>query len=271
MQLHTEGLTIRYANHDVVHNLHLEVPIGKITALVGSNGSGKSTILKTIARILTPRMGTVYLDGKSIHNLPSKQVAQQLAILPQTPEAPEGTTVEQLVGFGRFPYLKGIRGLSSKDREIINWAIERTGLDSFRNQPIDELSGGQRQRAWIAMALAQDTEILLLDEPTTYLDMAHQHEVLLLLQKLNEEQERTIVMVVHDLNHASRFAHHMISIHNGGIYSQGSPDEVMTTDMLRNVFRIDADIIQDPRLKVPLCIPYEVLSNEQEKTKVAVG
>lgn len=271
MKLKTENLTIRYDKRDVIHNLHLEIPTGKITALVGANGSGKSTILKTIARILTPRLGAVYLDGKSIHHLPSKMVAQQLAILPQTPEAPEGTTVEQLVGFGRFPYQRGIRGLSSQDRQIIDWAIERTGLSSFRHQAIDELSGGQRQRAWIAMALAQDTKILLLDEPTTYLDMAHQHEVLSLLKELNEEQKRTIVMVVHDLNHASRFAHYMITINQGSIYSQGTPKKVMTKEMLRDVFRVDADIINDPRTGVPLCIPYAINSSQDKAVSLAAA
>lgn len=257
-RLNTEELSIGYAETTIVKGLNLSIPTGKITALVGANGSGKSTILKTMARIMKPKSGTVMLDGKSIHQFSTKEVARQLAILPQNPTAPDGLTVSELVSYGRYPHQKGFGTMSEEDRRIIASAISVTGMDPFHDRPIDRLSGGQRQRAWIAMALAQQTEILFLDEPTTFLDMAHQLEVLQLLQKLNEEEGRTIIMVVHDLNHASRYAQHMVAIKSGNVVSEGSPVEVMTPDVLRKVFGIEADIVPDPRTGVPLCLPYEL-------------
>jgi iron complex transport system ATP-binding protein len=257
-RLNTEGLSIGYAEATIVNNLNLSIPTGKITALVGANGSGKSTILKTMARIMKPKSGTVMLDGKSIHNFSTKEVARQLAILPQNPTAPDGLTVSELVSYGRFPHQKGFGTMTPEDRSIISNAISVTGMEPFHDRPIDRLSGGQRQRAWIAMALAQETDILFLDEPTTFLDMAHQLEVLQLLQRLNEEEGRTIIMVVHDLNHATRYAQHMVAIKSGTVISEGSPVEVMTPNVLREVFGIEADIVPDPRTGVPLCIPYEL-------------
>lgn len=257
-RLNTELLNIGYAEATIVKDLSLTVPNGKITALVGSNGSGKSTILKTMARIMKPKSGSVMLDGKSIHRLSTKEVAKQLAILPQNPTAPDGLTVSELVGYGRYPHQKGFGSLTPEDREIIASAIAVTGMEAFKDRPIDRLSGGQRQRAWIAMALAQQTDILFLDEPTTFLDMAHQLEVLQLLQKLNDEEGRTIVMVVHDLNHASRYAQHMVAIKSGRVVSEGTPAEVMNQEVLREVFGIEADIVADPRTGVPLCLPYQL-------------
>ncbi|MEK4851891.1 ABC transporter ATP-binding protein [Paenibacillus sp. FSL H7-0756] len=257
-RLNTEQLSIGYAETMIVKGLNLSLPTGKITALVGANGSGKSTILKTMARIMKPKSGNVMLDGKSIHNLSTKEVARQLAILPQNPTAPDGLTVSELVGYGRYPHQKGFGSLTPEDRSIIAGAIALTGMNEFRDRPIDRLSGGQRQRAWIAMALAQQTDILFLDEPTTFLDMAHQLEVLQLLQKLNEQEGRTIIMVVHDLNHASRYAQHMVAIKSGNVISEGAPNEVMTPAVLREVFGIEADIVPDPRTGVPLCLPYEL-------------
>ncbi|UFJ39441.1 ABC transporter ATP-binding protein [Brevibacillus humidisoli] len=254
-RLYTQQLDIGYAETLIVKNLSLTVPTGKITALVGSNGSGKSTILKTMARLMKPKAGVVLLDGKTIHEQPTKEVAKQLAILPQNPTAPEGLTVSELIGYGRFPHQKRF-SLTREDKEIIHWAIQVTGMESFSDRPVDQLSGGQRQRAWIAMALAQQTDILFLDEPTTFLDMAHQLEVLQLLQKLNQEEGRTIVMVVHDLNHASRYAHHIVAIKSGTVVSEGSPHQVMTQEVLREVFGIEADILHDPRTGVPLCLPF---------------
>ncbi len=257
-RLNTKELSIGYAETTIVNGLNLSIPTGKITALVGANGSGKSTILKTMARIMKPKSGTVMLDGKSIHQFSTKEVARQLAILPQNPTAPDGLTVSELVSYGRYPHQKGFGTMTDEDRRIIASAISVTGMEPFHDRPIDRLSGGQRQRAWIAMALAQQTEILFLDEPTTFLDMAHQLEVLQLLQKLNEEEGRTIIMVVHDLNHASRYAQHMVAIKSGNVVSEGSPVEVMTPDVLRKVFGIEADIVPDPRTGVPLCLPYEL-------------
>ncbi|NIK70421.1 MULTISPECIES: ABC transporter ATP-binding protein [unclassified Paenibacillus] len=256
IRLATSNLDIAYDDRLIVQNLNIAIPQGKITALVGSNGSGKSTILKTMARLMHPSAGSVLLDGRSIHKQSTKEVAKQLAILPQNPTAPDGLTVAELVSYGRFPYQKGFGSLTKEDRGIIQWAIEATGMGEFTDRPVDQLSGGQRQRAWIAMALAQETDILFLDEPTTFLDMAHQLEVLHLLQKLNEMNNRTVVMVVHDLNHASRYAHHMVAIKKGTVVGEGTPAEVMTPDILREVFNIEADIVPDPRTGVPLCLPH---------------
>ncbi|MCL6604758.1 MAG: ABC transporter ATP-binding protein [Paenibacillus sp.] len=259
-RLNTDQLSIGYAEALIVDTLNLKLPTGKITALVGANGSGKSTILKTMARLMKPKSGSVMLDGKSIHALSTKEVARQLAILPQNPTAPDGLTVAELVSYGRHPHQKGFGTLTAEDRRIISSAITVTGMEEFNDRPIDRLSGGQRQRAWIAMALAQQTDILFLDEPTTFLDMAHQLEVLKLLQKLNETEGRTIVMVVHDLNHASRYAQHMVAIKSGKVISEGTPTDVMTPVVLREVFGIEADIMPDPRTGVPFCLPYELAS-----------
>nr|WP_285861161.1 ABC transporter ATP-binding protein [Brevibacillus sp. MER 51] len=258
-------MDIGYGELSIVKDLNISIPSGKITALVGANGSGKSTILKTLARIMKPTGGQVFLDGKSIHQQSTKEVAKQLAILPQNPTAPDGLTVSELVTYGRFPHQKGFGSLTKEDKEIVNWAISMTGMADFHDRPVDQLSGGQRQRAWIAMALAQGTDILFLDEPTTFLDMAHQLEVLKLLQKLNDEENRTIVMVVHDLNHATRYAQHMVAISRGTVVAEGSPAEVMTPEMLRKVFNIEADILTDPRTGVPLCLPYELCHAVDQK------
>lgn len=266
-RLNTEQLDIGYSDSLIVKNLNLAIPTGKITALVGANGSGKSTILKTMARIMKPKAGGVLLDGESIHSQSTKEIARQLAILPQNPTAPDGLTVSELVGYGRFPHQKGFGTLTQEDKEMIRWAIEMTAMTSFTDRPVDQLSGGQRQRAWIAMALAQQTEILFLDEPTTFLDMAHQLEVLQLLQKLNHVEGRTIVMVVHDLNHASRYAQHMVAIKSGNVICAGTPHQVMNEKVLREVFDIEADILLDPRTGVPLCLPYQ-LAERIVKNKV---
>lgn len=267
-RLYTKQLDIAYADRLIVENLNLSIPEGKVTALVGANGSGKSTILKAMARIMRPNGGTVFLDGKSIHSLSTKEVAKQLAILPQNPIAPDGLTVFELISYGRFPHQKGFGSLTKEDKEIIHWAIQVTGMDAFYDRPVDHLSGGQRQRAWIAMALAQETDMLFLDEPTTFLDMAHQLEVLKLLKQLNAVQGRTIVMVVHDLNHATRFAQHMVAIKQGRVVSEGAPEDVITQEVLREVFGIEADIIPDPRTGVPLCLPFELASEETLSNRI---
>lgn len=263
-RLVTEKLNIAYGDRLIVEDLNLSIPTGKITALVGANGSGKSTILKSMARIMKPQHGAVLLDGKSIHSQSTKEVAKQLAILPQNPIAPEGLTVAELVGYGRFPYQRAMGTASAEDRRYVQWAIEVTGMADFADRPVDQLSGGQRQRAWIAMALAQQTDILFLDEPTTFLDMAHQLEVLKLLEKLNREENRTIVMVVHDLNHATRYAQHVVAIQAGRVKREGTPGEVVTCDTLRELFGIEADIVPDPRTGVPICIPFELASRSAD-------
>ncbi|CAM3987191.1 ABC transporter ATP-binding protein [Cohnella lubricantis] len=255
-RLSTNRLSLAYGNRRIVEELNIAVPDGKITALVGSNGSGKSTILKAMARILAPAGGCVHLDGKEIHRQSTKEVAKQLAILPQNPSSPEGLTVRELVSFGRYPHQRGFGSLNAEDRRMIDWALQATGMQGFSDRSVDQLSGGQRQRAWIAMALAQGTELLLLDEPTTYLDMAHQIEVMMLLEQLNRSQKTTIVMVVHDLNHAARYAQHLVALKQGTVLYEGEPTEVMTSEMLRDVFGIDADVIPDPRTGTPMCLPY---------------
>lgn len=272
-RLYTEQVEIRYSDQIVVDNLNLSIPTGKTTALIGANGSGKSTILKTLARIMKPYGGTVYLDGKSIHQEPTKKIAKQLAILPQNPTAPDGLTIYELVSYGRFPHQSGFGTLNKEDKEIIAWAIEVTGLNEIYDRPINQLSGGQRQRAWIAMALAQQTDILLLDEPTTFLDMAHQLEVLELLERLNRDEKRTIVMVVHDLNHASQYAQQIVAIKQGKVVAEGTPKQVITKEVLQEVFGVEADILTDSRSGLPICIPYRLLKEDkrEEEQTVLVG
>ncbi|ANU10814.1 ferrichrome ABC transporter ATP-binding protein [Planococcus antarcticus DSM 14505] len=271
-KLTAERLGVAYGDLDIVSGLNLDIPEGKVTTIIGPNGCGKSTILKTISRLLDAKTGAVYLDGKAIHKTSTKEIAKKMAILPQTPEAPSGLNVIELVSYGRFPHQNGFGRLSKKDKEIVQTAMEVTGLVPFAKRPIDELSGGQRQRVWIAMALAQETDLLLLDEPTTYLDMAHQLEVLKLLQQLNEKEGRTIVMVIHDLNHAARFADYMIALKNGNIVKEGTPSEVMTSEVLRDAFNIDAEIVMSPRNGRPICLTYDLIGeNETVSKEQSVG
>ncbi|MGM9535881.1 MAG: ABC transporter ATP-binding protein [Intestinibacter sp.] len=257
--IETKDINISYGNVDIVENLNLEIPKGKITTIIGANGCGKSTILKTIARILTAKSGEIYINSKNIKKQNSKEIAKNMAVLPQSPQAPNGLTVEELIAYGRFPHKSGFRTDKKEDKEIVDWALKATGIYEFRNRKIEDLSGGQRQRAWIAMALAQKTDILLLDEPTTYLDLAHQLEVLEVLDELNKKYNTTIVMVIHELNNAARFAHHMIGIKKGKICCEGSPKEVMTKENLRELFNIDSEIVEDPRTKKPVCITYDMV------------
>ena len=255
----TKNLNISYGNVDIVKDLNLNIPKGKITTIIGANGCGKSTILKTIGRVITPKSGNIYINGKDLYKENPREIAKNMAILPQSPQAPSGLTVEELIAYGRFPHQKGFGKANEKDKDIVNWALEITGIEEFKDRNIDDLSGGQRQRAWIAMALAQETDILLLDEPTTYLDLAHQLEILKLLEDLNKKQGRTIVMVIHELNNAARFADHMIGIKKGRVVCEGSADEVMTKENLKEIFNIDAEIVKDPRTKKPVCITYDMV------------
>ena len=255
----TKNLNISYGNIDIVKDLNLNIPKGKITTIIGANGCGKSTVLKTIARILQPKSGEIYINDKNIKNQKSKELAKTMAVLPQSPQAPSGLTVEELIAYGRFPHQKGFGKLKNEDKDIVTWALEVTGIKEFRDRPIEALSGGQRQRAWIAMALAQQTDILVLDEPTTYLDLAHQLEVLNLLEELNKKQGTTIVMVIHELNNAARFADYMVGMKKGKIVCEGSPNEVMTNKNLKELFNIDAEIVKDPRTNKPVCITYDMV------------
>lgn len=265
--LYTDNLNIGYGEHLIVKDLNIEIPTKKITTIIGSNGCGKSTLLKAITRIIPYQSGAVVLDGENISKESTKLLAKKMAILPQTPETASGLTVGELVSYGRFPYQKGFGRLSKRDYEVIDWALEVTGTKDFKFRPVDALSGGQRQRVWIAMALAQETEMIFLDEPTTYLDMAHQLEVLELLQQLNIEQERTIVMVLHDLNQAARFADYIIALKEGEIIKAGNCENVITHDVLKRVFQIDAEIGRDPRTNKPMCMTYNLIKGDSKNEK----
>ncbi|MBH0329765.1 ABC transporter [Brevibacillus brevis] len=254
--LETQRLTLSYGERNIIEALDLNIPRGKITVFIGSNGSGKSTLLRSLARLLKPKEGAILLEGESIAKRSTKEVAKRLAILPQGPSAPEGLTILQLVKQGRYPYQNWLQQWSEEDEQMVNKALAATQLTDMANRAVDSLSGGQRQRAWIAMTLAQGTETILLDEPTTYLDMSHQIEILDLLFELNQTEQRTIVMVLHDLNLACRYAHHIVAVHNQTVVAEGAPNEVLTTDLVRTVFDMDCQITQDPLYGTPMCIPY---------------
>jgi iron complex transport system ATP-binding protein len=241
----------------VVHDLALNVDQGEIVTLVGPNGSGKSTVLRALARLMRPQHGAVYLNGRAIHRLSTRMVAQQLAILPQNPTAPDDLTVHDLVTRGRFARQAWWRATRQHDRDVIGWALEETGLLDLSDRRLNTLSGGERQRAWIALALAQEPRVLLLDEPTTFLDISHQLDVMALLQKLNVEEGLSIVMVLHDLNQAARFSHRLIALHDGSIYAAGTPDEVLTETMLREVFQVEGVIGRDPHTDTPIFTPIQ--------------
>ncbi|MEO1348540.1 MAG: ABC transporter ATP-binding protein [Cyanobacteria bacterium J06635_15] len=253
--LTTRKLTLAYDSEAIIDTLDLAIPAGKITVLVGPNGCGKSTLLKGLGRLLKPKGGVVYLDSDSIFKLPTKVVAKQLGLLPQGPTAPEGLTVRELVAQGRYPHQGWLQQWSAEDERQVEAALAITELQALADRPIDSLSGGQRQRAWIAMTLAQNTQTLLLDEPTTFLDLAHQIEVLDLLYDLNQNEGRTIVIVLHELNQACRYGDHLIVMKAGQVYAQGNPEQVMDEDLVREVFGLDCRIVQDPVAGTPLCIP----------------
>lgn len=255
----TDKLDIAYDEALIVKQLNMEIPHGKITSIIGPNGCGKSTVLKAVGRVLKPKQGMVYLNGEDIKKLTTREIAKKMAILPQTPTAPSGLTVSELVAYGRFPHQKGFGKLTDQDKEIVAWAIHVTKLENYKYREVDTLSGGQRQRVWIAMALAQKSDQILLDEPTTYLDMSHQLEILELLYDLNRNQGCTIVMVLHDLNLAARFSDHIIAISKGNIIKSGSPLEVMTSSVLKEVFHIDAKIVEESETGRPVCITYKLL------------
>jgi iron complex transport system ATP-binding protein len=256
--LSAQNLQVGYLERAVIERLSLDILHGQITALVGPNGSGKSTLLKALARLLKPASGTVLLDGKAIHTLSTTEIAQQMAILPQGPSAPHGLTVRELVEQGRYPHVGALRMLRQQDHTAITTAMELTDMTTFAHRPLDNLSGGERQRAWIALTLAQDTPTLLLDEPTTFLDIGHQLEVLELVAQLNRERGMTIVLVLHDLNQAARYADRMIVLNNGAIAADGSPSAVLTPALLADIFGVHVNIVTDPATGTPVCLPYAV-------------
>ncbi|PZU04387.1 MAG: cobalamin/Fe(3+)-siderophore ABC transporter ATP-binding protein [Gordonia sp. (in: high G+C Gram-positive bacteria)] len=250
-----ENLTLGYGNRNVIEKLDLTIPPGQVTAIVGANACGKSTLLRSMSRLLAPRTGRVVLDGKEVHRTPAKQLARTLGLLPQSPIAPEGITVADLVGRGRHPHQGMFARWSKEDDTAIAEALDATETAALADRPVDELSGGQRQRVWIAMALAQHTDLLLLDEPTTFLDVSHQIEVLDLLTDLNQQRGTTIVMVLHDLNMAARYSDHLIALADGTLHAAGKPAEVLTEDTVRAVFGLESQVITDPTSGKPLMLP----------------
>jgi iron complex transport system ATP-binding protein len=253
--LAARSLSLAYDDRVVVHDLSLTIPPGAVTVIVGANACGKSTLLRGLARLLAPRTGTVLLDGQDIHRLPTREVATRLGILPQQPTSPEGISVADLVARGRHPHQRWFRQWSTTDEQAVAAALAATRLTDIADRPVDELSGGQRQRVWIALALAQGTDLMLLDEPTTFLDLAHQVEVLDLLAELNATERRTVVAVLHDLNLACRYAHHLVAMKDGAIVCEGPPAEVITPATVEEVFGLACDVIADPLTGTPLVLP----------------
>ncbi|SFB00476.1 iron complex transport system ATP-binding protein [Amycolatopsis marina] len=254
-RLKAEGVRLGYGERVVVENLDLDVVDGSVTVIIGPNGCGKSTLLRALGRLLNPRAGAVLLDGKRIDRQPTKEVAKVVGLLPQAPSAPEGLTVADLVTRGRHPHQSWYRQWSGDDEEAVGRALTLTGMDVHAERVVDHLSGGQRQRAWISMTLAQDTSLLLLDEPITYLDLAHQVDVLDLVHRLHTDRDTTVVMVLHDLNLAARYADTLVAMRDGQIVAQGSPGEVLTEQLLSDVFGLDAKVLPDPVSGTPLVIP----------------
>lgn len=253
-----KNLKVSYEDNIIIEDMSLSIPKGKISIIIGSNGCGKSTLLKTISRINKPKSGEIFINNKNIKKVKEKDIAKEVAFLPQGPVCPSGLTVRELVAFGRFPHQKMVGGLNAHDKEVIEWAIEETGLSEFADREVENLSGGQRQRAWIALVLAQETEIIMLDEPTTYLDMSYQLEVLEVLQKLNKEKNITVVIVLHELNNACKFADNIIGLKKGKIICEGKPIEVINKETLKEIYGIDANIKESENGKYPICVEYEL-------------
>ncbi|WP_170236354.1 ABC transporter ATP-binding protein [Streptococcus hyovaginalis] len=254
-----ETISVAYDHKMIIEHLSLDVPQGAITTIIGANGCGKSTLLKALTRIHKVEKGAIYLDGQSIATLPTKQVAQKITLLPQVLEATEGISVYELISYGRYPHQKYLGSLTAYDRSRIHWAMEVTNTIGLANNDVDTLSGGQKQRVWIAMALAQDTDTIFLDEPTTYLDLNHQLEVLELLKRLNQENGKTIVMVLHDLNLSARFSDQLIAMKDGDIQYQGAVSDILTVSNLETIFNIKAHLVEDPIHKVPVLLSYQLL------------
>lgn len=253
--LEAKDIVTGYDKKIVVDGIDITIPSNKISVIIGANACGKSTLLKTLARLIKPISGKVLIDGKKITSMPSKKLAQILGLLPQSPVVPEGITVWDLVSRGRFPYQSFLKSMSQKDFEAIEEALEIMGITELANRCVDELSGGQRQRVWIAMALAQQTDILLLDEPTTYLDIAYQVEILDLLTDLNKKRGTTIVMVLHDINLSARYADYIFALREGKLIDKGEPEKVITSELIGTVFGLDCVVIQDPVSNSPFIVP----------------
>jgi iron complex transport system ATP-binding protein len=254
-QLSATDVKLGYGERTIVEKLSITLPPDKFTVIVGANACGKSTLLRGLARLLAPASGSVYLDGRAIHQMSTREVATVLGVLPQTPVAPDGITVADLVGRGRYPHQGWFRQWTATDDAAVASALQSTDTLDLAQRAVDELSGGQRQRVWIAMALAQRTDILLLDEPTTFLDINHQVEVLDLLTDLVRTQGRTVVAVLHDLNLACRYADHIVAMQGGRIVAEGAPAAVMTSAVVKTVFGIDSEVVIDPVSQSPMIVP----------------
>ncbi|MFD5452959.1 ABC transporter ATP-binding protein [Streptomyces sp. NPDC127100] len=254
-RLSAENVTLAYDQRVIAEQLSVEIPDNSFTVIVGPNACGKSTLLRALSRMLKPARGRVLLDGSVIQSMPAKQVARTLGLLPQSSIAPDGITVGDLVGRGRYPHQGLLRQWSAEDERVIRESMAQTGITELADRYVDELSGGQRQRVWIAMALAQQTPLLLLDEPTTYLDIQHQIDVLDLCAELHETQGRTLVAVLHDLNHAARYATHLIALRGGEVIAEGAPNDIVTAELVEEVFGLRCQIIDDPETGTPLVVP----------------
>ncbi|MGX1852144.1 ABC transporter ATP-binding protein [Streptomyces sp. NBC_01456] len=254
-RLTAEQVTLAYDQRVIAENLSVAIPDRSFTVIVGPNACGKSTLLRALSRMLKPAAGSVLLDGSAISSQPAKKVARTLGLLPQSSLAPDGITVADLVARGRYPHQGLLRQWSAQDERIVRESMAATGVETLAERCVDELSGGQRQRVWIAMALAQQTPLFLLDEPTTYLDIQHQIEVLDLCAELHEEQGRTLVAVLHDLNHAARYATHLIAMKDGAVVAEGAPGDIVTAELVERVFGLGCQIIEDPETGTPLVVP----------------
>jgi iron complex transport system ATP-binding protein len=259
VRLAAEQVTLAYDDHVVVRDLDLQLAEGSFTAIVGPNGCGKSTLLRALGRLMRPTGGQVLLDGQAIARTPTREVAKVLGLLPQSPIAPDGLSVADLVARGRHPHQSWLRQWSRDDEAVVAEALSWTDMAELADRPVDELSGGQRQRAWISMALAQGTDLLLLDEPTTYLDLSHQIDVLELVGRLHAERGRTVVVVLHDLNLAARYAHRLVAMKDGVLVSSGRPEEVLTEQLLADVFDLEARVLPDPVSGTPMVVPVRRL------------
>ncbi|MGN7477488.1 ABC transporter ATP-binding protein [Solibacillus silvestris] len=263
----TESIIAGYDNKTILHDVSIAIPSNKISIIIGANGCGKSTLLKTMARLIKPVSGQVMLDDKPIHKIPAKQLARVVGLLPQSPIVPEGITVADLIGRGRFPHHSFLKGWSKEDDAAVAEAMDIMRITEFANRHIDELSGGQRQRVWIAMALAQQTDILFLDEPTTYLDITYQVEILDLLTDLNRKRGTTIVMVLHDINLSARYADYIFALHEGNLVSEGAPSQVITSELIKHIFDLNCIVTQDPVSGSPSVVP---IGRHHTKSEVLV-
>jgi len=258
-----KNIDFAYQEKSILSNLNLEVKCGEILTIVGPNGSGKSTILKNISKLLKPSSGEIFIDGKSINTLSSKNFSKTVATLGQHHISPGDFTVTDLISYGRIPHKAWYQAIGNKDKEIVDWVIEKMNLQTYKDKPVSQLSGGERQRAWIGMALAQSPKILLLDEPTTYLDICHQLEILDLVEELNQTLKITVVMVLHDLNQASRYSHRLCVMQNGSIVALGCPKKVICPHLLRKVYRVNAEVYNDCNQKCPHIRPLGVIKNKE--------